>query len=131
MIDEKLICKYCKHPLIDPVILTSCDETFCRTCIEPNLENHSRICTKCNTKILSIDDLAPVDSILNKNLDDLLVKCNNCEQTDIERGIFDEHIKTLCSKSMVTCSASDITCPWTGSADQLKQHIASCPYEQI
>lgn len=117
--------------MIDPVVLTSCDETFCRRCVEPNLESHLRICAKCNIKILSINDLIPADPSLHRELDDLLVKCNDCEQTNIQRGTFDEHVKTLCPKSIVVCSASDIKCPWTRPADELKQHVASCHYEQI
>ncbi len=32
---------------------------------------------------------------------------------------------------IVACSASDVKFPWTESADQLKQHVDSRPYEQL
>jgi hypothetical protein len=131
LIDKAFICKHCKHPLIDPVVLTSCDQTFCRTCIESNLENHSRACAKCNKKSWSVNDLTPADPALCRMLDHLLIKCPHCEQTNIQRIMFDEHVKKLCPKVIVACSASDIECPWTDPANQLEQHVTSCAYEQL
>jgi hypothetical protein len=48
-----------------------------------------------------------------------------------KKAIDDDPNKIQCSKATVVCSAADVKCPWMGSIDQLKQHVASCSYEQI
>lgn len=66
-----------------------------------------------------------------KILGNLLVKCVYCEQTGIKRCQFDHHIEVICPKTLVSCSAADIRCPWKGRANQLSFHTTSCDYERL
>ncbi|CAF5040883.1 unnamed protein product [Rotaria sp. Silwood1] len=126
------ICKLCKKPFIDPVILPSpCEQTFCLKCIQTNLENHSNNCSECNKKPLSNNDLKSENPILRKMLDKLLVKCCSCSEENIQRSNFSEHIQQQCPKRIVDCSANDILCPWNGHYDELNEHFNHCPYEKL
>ncbi|CAF4681120.1 unnamed protein product [Rotaria sp. Silwood1] len=127
-----LICKLCKKPFIDPVILPSpCEQTFCLKCIQTNLENHSNNCSECNKKPLSNNDLKSENPILRKMLGKLLVKCCSCSEENIQRSNFSEHIQQQCPKRIVDCSANDILCPWNGHYDELNEHFNQCPYEKL
>ncbi|CAF3549624.1 unnamed protein product [Rotaria sp. Silwood1] len=127
-----LICKLCKKPFIDPVILPSpCEQTFCLKCIQTNLENHSNNCSECNKKPLSNNDLKSENPILRKMLGKLLVKCCSCSEENIQRSNFSEHIQQQCPKRIVDCSANDILCPWNGHYDELNEHFNHCPYEKL
>ncbi|CAF1214031.1 unnamed protein product, partial [Rotaria sordida] len=68
---------------------------------------------------------------INSILDNFLVKCVACGQTNIKRSDFNNHINEICPKTVVPCSAADIRCPWTGHKKQLNLHISSCHYEHI
>ncbi|CAF1307816.1 unnamed protein product [Adineta ricciae] len=127
-IDEHLKCPICKSPFIDPVS-TPCRHAFCRQCINDKLSNKSS-CPECNQS-LSSKDLSPMVIFICKMLDDLLVKCVNCEQTGIKRSQFDHHLEEVCPKTLVSCSGADIRCPWTGRVNQLKLHKVSCDYERL
>ena len=127
-IDEGLICKICKTPFLDPVS-TPCRHAFCRQCVKDHLVKKP-ICSDCGLP-LSSDNLVPMVLIVCKMLDNLLVKCVGCEQTDIKRSQFDHHIEEICPKTAVCCSAVDIRCPWKGRKSQLDTHKASCDYERL
>lgn len=87
---------------------------------------------KCRNKSITIEDLTPVtERIVLNMLDRLLIKCNNCGTMNIQRGAFEKHLAKSCPKALVTCPAADLKCSWTGSTDQLKQHLIVCAYEQI
>ena len=96
-IDEGLICTICKTPFLDPVS-TPCRHAFCRQCINNQLVKKS-ICSDCGQP-LSSDNLVPMVLIVCKMLDNLLVKCLGCEQTDIKRSQFDDHIEEICPKNI-------------------------------
>lgn len=132
-IDKDLNCEYCNNPLIDPVS-TPCKHTFCRICIENKIKKTGGACAKhkCKNKSLTNEDLTPVtERIVLNMLDRLLVKCTNCGSANIQRGAFEKHATKLCPKATVSCSSSDLKCPWTGPSDQLKAHSMTCAYEQI
>ena len=132
-IDKDLNCEYCTNPLVEPVS-TPCKHTFCRVCIENKIRKTAGACAKpkCKNKSMTIEDLTPVtERIVLNMLDRLLVKCLSCGMTNIQRGFFEKHVTKICPKAVVLCSAADIKCPWTGSSDQLKQHLVSCAYEQL
>ena len=128
-IDPELICSICQTPFNDPCC-TSCDETYCRKCITYWIQTGNRSCPHCR-QTLSIDTLRQVPRPLKSMLDQLQVKCMVCEQTELERGNFDDHIQKLCPKMVVACRAVDIQCSWTGQRDQLNQHLAGCQFELI
>lgn len=62
-------------------------------------------------------------------VDRLLVRCKACLQSNIQRGNFDEHFNKYCLKTYVSCSASDLKCPWQGPRDQFQIHLTVCQYE--
>ncbi len=132
-IDKDLNCEYCNNPLVDP-ISTPCKHTFCRICIETKIKKTGGSCAKpkCKNKSIALEDLIPVtERIVLNMLDRLLVKCTNCGTSNIQRGAFEKHVTKICPKAAVSCSASDLKCPWIGASYQLKQHVMVCPYEQI
>jgi hypothetical protein len=132
-IDKDLNCEYCTNPLVEPVS-TPCKHTFCRVCIENKIKKTGGACAKpkCKNKSIALEDLTPVtERIVLNMLDRLLVKCTNCGTSNIQRGAFEKHATKICPKATVACTAVDMKCPWTGSSDQLKQHMISCVYEQI
>jgi hypothetical protein len=132
-IDKDLNCEYCTNPLMEPVS-TPCKHTFCRVCIENKIKKSGGICAKpkCKNKSLTLEDLTPVtERIVLNMLDRLLVKCNNCGMSNIQRGAYERHATKICPKATVSCTAMDIKCSWTGSSDQLKQHLITCVYEQL
>lgn len=132
-IDKDLNCDYCNNPLVEPVS-TPCKHTFCRICIENKIRKTGGACAKakCKNKSITLEDLMPVsERIVLNMLDRLLVKCLNCGMPNVQRGTFEKHATKTCPKAIVLCSAVDIKCPWTGSTDQLKQHLITCAYEQL
>ena len=129
-IDENYKCSICNEPFKHPVT-TSCDHSYCQECIERWLDEGSSSCPTCRHS-LSMNDFKPVTTRLVLNiLDRLIVKCSECGQTGIQRGNFDDHIMKVCPKGTIVCSAFDIKCPWSGSRDQLQNHLANCSYEQL
>ena len=132
-IDKDLNCEYCNNPLVDP-LSTPCKHTFCRACIEAKIKKTGGACAKpkCKNKAITLENLSPVtERIVLNMLDRLLVKCTSCGTSNIQRGAFEKHATKLCPKATISCSAADLKCPWTGSSDQLKQHMMVCAYEQI
>lgn len=128
-IDVDLKCSICKEPLQQP-LSTICDHTFCQDCIEEWINNQHYSCPTCR-KFLSTNQLRPTTRIVLHILDRLLVKCSACGQEAIQRATFTDHTTKMCPKRIVSCLASDIKCPWTGSYDCLQDHVNVCSYEQI
>ncbi|UJR11185.1 hypothetical protein I4U23_015366 [Adineta vaga] len=127
-----LKCGICKNPFIDPVTLSSsCQQTFCRQCIETNYETHVTNCHHCHGKSLSKEDFKSEGTVINRILNDFDVKCAHCSQENIKRENFSQHLKEICPKRIIFCSAKDVNCEWNGPYDQSDQHINTCPYEQL
>jgi hypothetical protein len=61
-------------------------------------------------------------------LNELPVQCLACKEIGLERGNLDEHLNKHCNKQNISCSSSDIECPWTGSQEELVDHLKTCPY---
>jgi hypothetical protein len=133
LIDDEFKCLICNDPFEKPTC-TPCDHTFCQSCIEQWLRKNTdqnRSCPICR-RLLSIDnDLKPASRIISNRIDRYLVKCLVCDAGEIQRGSFPDHVAKMCSKANVSCSASDILCPWVGPRYQLSDHLQSCPYQQI
>jgi hypothetical protein len=123
-IHEDLICPICTDPLVEPLCADQCGHTFCRQCITDTFREMSQ-CPTCRHQ-LTIEDFRPVITrpFLNQ-LNQLLVKCKWCPQTNIQRGNFKEH-STKCEQKMVSCPAADIKCNWTGQRDKMQEHMNVC-----
>jgi hypothetical protein len=128
-VDSDLICNICHSPFKDPHC-TPCSETFCRECITNWIQTQNASCPHCR-QALSVSVLTQAPRSLRNMLDRLRVKCIFCEQNGLQRANFDEHIRKVCPKTVVSCPSADIKCPWTGQRDQLNQHLATCHFEPM
>jgi hypothetical protein len=126
-INEHLKCQICTKPFVDPVSTTceSKSHTFCRDCIERWIRTHHS-CPTCSQK-LDIEDLTPIrtDNFIDM-LNEILVKCLDCNQTGLKRSDFAAHYNENCPKAKVKCPSSDTMCTWTGTRDQLEEHLETC-----
>lgn len=123
-ISEDLLCPLCTDPLEEPLSANQCGHAFCRKCIHQTFQTMSN-CPTCRHP-LSLDDFHPVNirPFLNQ-LNQLLVKCTICSETNIQRGNFKDHM-VKCIKADVSCPAADIKCDWKGQRTQLQDHIETC-----
>jgi E3 ubiquitin-protein ligase NRDP1 len=128
-IHEDLLCPLCSDPLDEPLCANQCGHTFCRKCITNTFQTMSK-CPTCRQK-LTLEDFHPVNirPFLNQ-LNQLLVKCKGCLETNIQRGNFKDHT-AKCLKINVSCPAAEIKCDWTGQRDQLQDHISICPLIKV
>jgi hypothetical protein len=119
-------------PLIDPVS-TNCQpkaHTFCRNCIEKWIKIKS-LCPSCNQELGS-QHLTPVAAInFIDMLNDLSVECLGCKQTGLKRIDFDAHYNGICPKTNIECPSSDIGCSWTGTQEELNEHLKICNIDRI
>ncbi|CAF1201427.1 unnamed protein product [Rotaria sordida] len=127
-IDAEVKCSICTEAFIDPVVISSCKHIFCRSGIETVLQDKP-VCPLCRHEPITLNELQLADHTMVDYLNQLLVKCDTCDEKDIQRNLFDEHIKKLCPKVQMTCSAADLKCGWTGLRDQLDEHVAHCTFE--
>ena len=124
-IPEDLLCPICTDPLEEPVSANQCGHTFCRKCITNTFCTMSQ-CPTCR-HALTLEDFHPVNlrPFLNQ-LNQILVKCKQCSETNIQRGNFKDHV-TKCMKIIVSCPAADIKCSWTGQRNTMQDHVNVCP----
>ncbi|CAF3435405.1 unnamed protein product, partial [Rotaria socialis] len=129
-IGSDLICLLCHNPFIDPTV-TQCGDTYCRQCIEKYMRNGSHCPSQSCNQLLSTDHLIPPSHNFISILDKLKVRCQLCEKTNINRGTFDEHIKTSCPECILDCPGKNIGCQWFGSRNEHDEHTKTCLYEKL
>jgi hypothetical protein len=132
-INGELKCAICQEPFQNPVHL-SCEHAFCKQCIEAWLKFHTS-CPTCRQSRRHHNTQTPLFSpvrtrIVINQLDQLLVRCKQCQQIDIQRGNFLDH-QSKCTKMVVPCLSADIRCPWTGPRDEQAQHLITCYFHQL
>ena len=127
-VDAELKCSICTDPFLDPVITSPCEHIFCRAGIERVLEIRP-VCPLCRQEPIRIEEFKPADRAVSNLLDHLLVHCQLCGHTNIQRSLFAEHIKIECLKAKLMCSAIDLKCPWVGPRDERADHISHCNFE--
>lgn len=105
--DQNLMCAICHCPFVAPVKL-DCDHFFCQNCISLALmhqENDAKCCPTCRRKTSQIS-IVPVPKIINRMLDELLVRCpaqnEGCAE-ELPRGTVQDHVDRYCSFSEVEC----------------------------
>jgi hypothetical protein len=126
-IDEELRCAICTRPFHLPVYSSQCGHTFCQSCIEKWLKNSSS-CPTCRHEV-TITDYTPVKTrIVLNQLSRLRMKCNSCEQINIDDRNKHEEI---CLKKIIKCTSSDLNCQWTGKREELNLHLTTCPFMQV
>ncbi|CAF3657815.1 unnamed protein product [Rotaria socialis] len=129
-IGSDLICLLCHNPFIDPTV-TQCGDTYCRQCIEKYMRNGSHCPSQSCNQLLSTDHLIPPSRNFISMLDKLKVRCQLCEKTNINRGTFDEHIKTSCPECILDCPGKNIGCQWFGSRNEHDEHTKTCLFEKL
>ncbi|CAM4984759.1 unnamed protein product [Rotaria socialis] len=131
-IDSDLICLLCHNPFIDPIV-TQCGYTYCRLCIETYMRSGPNCPSQLCNQLLNTDHLIPNPPLRNfiSILDKLKVRCQLCEKTNINRGTFDEHIKTSCSEYQIDCPGKNIGCQWFGSRNEHDEHTKTCLFEKL
>ena len=126
-INERLKCAICKNPLIDPVS-TNCQpekHIFCRLCILDSIAGNQS-CPICNQQ-LNNDNLEPInDRYLINALDEIPVRCQLCNESDLKRMNFNDHLDNVCPAANVTCPSKEMMCAWVGPRDQLDTHLNRC-----
>lgn len=123
-IDSDLICSICREACRDAQC-TSCEHLFCLHCITTWQQGSFFSCPICRHR-LARTDLQPASAFIVQMIDKLKVKCKQCGRTDLTRTDIDEHLRSDCLKTIVSCSTPDNKCPWTGQQDQLDEHLAHC-----
>ncbi len=128
-IDPELMCNICGKHFQDPYC-TPCDHTFCGQCITQRIYNGSAICPRC-AKPISVYNLKPASRIIRDMLTRSRVVCQYCGQMGIQRENFNDHLKRSCQKIEVSCSASDVYCPWKGLREELDGHLKTCIHSSL
>ncbi|EGC32418.1 hypothetical protein DICPUDRAFT_155616 [Dictyostelium purpureum] len=157
-INTNLVCKFCKKPLSDPIILV-CGHLICCTCIPNELwieSGYTATCPECGKDYKKEDTTINIPICITEDLNGLKVKCNRClEGVVINRVDFYEHIELycktpcelgcgailtkneikshldVCSNFIVECPALDIYCKWKGPRKDLEEHIQKCNTEGV
>ncbi len=119
-IDFELKCIICNDPFQSPVNCIKCGQTFCQACID-RWYGQQTSCPSCREKgYLFVPVLTRI--ILNQ-LNRLLVQCSLCQQMDIERSHFSDHLSLICPKAIVICADR---CGWKGCREKLEKHRKKC-----
>lgn len=120
-IDEEKIstflkCPICSKPFVNPVTINNKTHA-CRSCISPDQADQN---------------IVPItERILLGLLNDLRVKCEKCEETNIRRVDLEQHMNATCSERIVSCESADLNCSWTGSCEELDVHLQSCTFQLL
>ena len=59
------------------------------------------------------------------------VKCNLCNEINIETNNFQNHLYQICPKAIITCSSTDNNCSWIGLREELQKHLDTCSFHSI
>ncbi|CAF1424067.1 unnamed protein product [Rotaria sp. Silwood1] len=119
-IDLELKCIICNKPLQLPVNCTKCGQTICQKCF--NLCRKQQLscpfCRQDGSQFVPV-----ITRIVFNQLNHLLVQCSLCQQTNIRRGNFADHIAYTCVKQIVPCTNK---CGWKGRRENLENHLIRC-----
>ena len=108
-IDDELRCVICNEPFQSPV---NCIDRWYR---------QQTSCPFCREKGYLF--VPVITRILLNQLNRLLVQCSQCQQTNIQRVDFVDHLSMNCPRQKVTCPNE---CSWEGYRDDLEEHLISC-----
>ncbi|UJR32371.1 hypothetical protein I4U23_019833 [Adineta vaga] len=119
-IDVELKCSICDEPFQSPMNCKSCGNTYCQICIE-NWMKQQLSCPSCRQ--IGNQFLPVISRVVLNQLNRLLVQCTLCQQTNIQRSNFNDHISCTCPKQMVICTDN---CGWKGLRENLEEHVRLC-----
>lgn len=119
-IDVELKCTICVEPFRNPVNCLSCGSTFCQHCIE-TWKQKQMTCPSCRQQ--NFNYLPVLTRVVLNQLNRLLVKCDLCEQIDIQRSNFTDHLTVICPKQVISCADQ---CSWRGKREEMPGHLILC-----
>eukprot|EP01084_Bolivina_argentea_P313913 543674_1 len=143
-VSEHLICSICFNPLWPPKLLI-CGHTFCKECIESNINKNGRKCPLCN-QTFKLGTIRDASYALKAILNELKVKCPNwkCCQIIQTRDKIENHFKTCWANNCNNCEnhqigkclleiikCSNIGCNVNISRQQMNEyHINQCKFKR-
>lgn len=94
-INIDLKCSICLDPYQSPLCNAHCGHMFCFLCLKAWLRQKQScpICRRYFTKFIPVSDKK-----LLRELHDLSVQCVQCNEMNIKRGKFNDHIRYQCTK---------------------------------
>lgn len=109
--DHNLMCAICHCPFVAPVRL-SCEHVFCQRCVNQAFNHqslYSRSCPSCR-RTMDLPSINPVPKILDRILDDLLVRCplraEGCLE-EMPRCQLQDHLDKYCPFHEVDCPCKE------------------------
>jgi hypothetical protein len=120
-IDVELKCIICNEPFQSPVNCIKCGQTFCQQCIDTWRQQQSS-CPSCREYGYTFTPV--ITRIVTNQLNRLLVQCPICQQTNIQRIDFSDHMYSTCPKQIVICTNK--RCKWKGCRENHEQHLIEC-----
>ena len=124
-IDIELKCTICHEPFQSPANCIKCGQTYCQECIDTWRQEHSScpICRENGSIFVPL-----IVRIVTNQLNRLLVQCSLCQQTNIQRYNFSDHLSHTCPKQIINCI--NHKCKWKGYREDLEQHLIKCQRKQ-
>ena len=117
--NENLICSICLAVFDDPVVLASCDHTFCRSCIDAVISNAR------NNQRLNADDNEANGGQVNQ-------KCPVCKQIINSRYIKPQRIILNIWKDLkLRCRFQLNGCPEVVTVDRDESHARKCSFNNL
>lgn len=125
-IDIELKCMICYQPFQSPVNCINCGQTFCQECIDNWCKQQQPSCPTCRENGYLF--IPVVTRIVLNQLNRLLVQCSLCQQKNIERNYFLDHINYVCPKQMISCKNK---CHWKGLREDFEEHFIKCQTNKL
>lgn len=119
-IDEELICSICGEPFQSPMNCKSCGNTYCEKCIQQWVGQHWS-CPSCRQIGNHFERV--ISRVVLNQLNRLLIQCQLCQEKNIQRSNFNDHLAGTCPKQLVACTDR---CGWKGCRDILAKHLIDC-----
>ena len=124
-IDTELKCTICDEPFQAPMNCNLCGNTYCQLCISKWMQIQLS-CPSCRQTEVRFEPV--ISRAIVNQLNRLLVQCQLCLETDIQRSNFTDHLSCTCPKQTVNCTNN---CGWEGFREALEFHLKECRQDQM
>jgi hypothetical protein len=118
-----MICIASQCLLYDPVMHTTCQQMYCRHCVE----SMNWICPVDKENM--VHNITAVPKMVTNALALVLCKCTMCD-SQMTRDKLQFHISNECAKRTIVCGSRFFGCSWTGHADVAQEHEKTCSFNQ-